>query len=63
MQVYRSLAKKGPWVAVHITLCSNRGVGRYHCILPRKSAHVYIITTYNRILHTNTPTQYKLNSI
>jgi len=31
--------------------------------LPRKSAHVYIITTYNRILHTNTPAQYKLNSI
>ena len=25
---------------------------------PRNSAHVYIITTYNRILHTNTPTQY-----
>ena len=25
---YRSLAKKGPWV-VHITLCSNRGVGGY----------------------------------
>ena len=24
-------------------------------LLPRKSAHVYIITTYNRILHTNTP--------
>ena len=31
--------------------------------LPRKSTHVYIITTYNRILHTNTPTQYRLNSI
>ena len=26
-----------------------------------KSAHVYIITAYNRILHANTPTQYKLN--
>ena len=25
--------------------------------------HVYIITTYNRILHTNTPAQWKLNSI
>ena len=40
---YRSLAKKGPW-AVHITL-----IFVTSCILPRKSAHVYIITTYNRI--------------
>ena len=23
---------------------------------------LYVITTYNRILHTNTPAQYKLNS-
>ena len=28
-----------------------------------KSAHVYVITTYNRILQANTPAQYKLNSI
>ena len=62
MQVYHSLVKKGPW-AVHITLCSDRGVGGYlehRCILPRKNTHVYIITTYIKILHT--PTQYKLNS-
>jgi len=26
--MYRSLAKKGPW-AVHVTLCSDRGLGGY----------------------------------
>ena len=26
--IYRSLVKKGPW-AVHITLCSDKGVGGY----------------------------------
>ena len=26
--IYRSLTKKGPW-AVHITLCSDKGVGGY----------------------------------
>jgi len=25
--------------------------------------HVYVITTYNRILQANTPAKYKLNSI
>ena len=30
--------------------------------LPRKNAHVYIMTTFNRILHTNTPAQYKLTT-
>ena len=56
--------KKGPW-AVHITLCSDRDGGIFVTWLhfTTKSAHVYIITTYNRILHTNTPAQYKLNSI
>ena len=28
LSVYRSLAKKGPW-AVHITLCSDKGMGGY----------------------------------
>ena len=62
--MYSSIMKKGPWVA-HITLCSDRGGGRADIcnILPRKSTHVYIFTTYNRILHTNTPAQYRLNLI
>ena len=62
---YRSLAKMGPW-AMHITLCSDRGgwifvtSAYYHEKAPMFN---YIITTYNRILHTNTPAQCKLNSI
>ena len=31
--LYRCLAKKGPW-AVHITLCSDRGVGRFLILSP-----------------------------
>ena len=40
LALYRSLMKKGPW-AVHINLCSDRGMGGYlqhHCILPQRSA-------------------------
>ena len=41
-----------------------QAVGQIFVTLPRGgggSIHVYIITTYNGILHTNTPAQYKLN--
>ena len=57
LSIYRSLAT---WV-VHITMCSDRGVGEICNIAAFyyvKAAHVYIITTYNKILHTNTPAQY-----
>ena len=62
--IYHSLAKMGPWV-VHFTLCSDRGwadicnIAAFH----HEKATMFIITTYNRILHTNIPTQFKLNSI
>jgi len=54
------------WKGAHgryTLLCAQMGVGRYLYILPQKSADVHIFTTYNRILHTNTPAQYELDSI
>ena len=40
----------------------SQGSGRIF-VRKKKSVHIYIITTFNRILDTNTPAQYKLNSI
>ena len=41
----------------------SQGSGQIFVAKKKKSVHIYIITTFNKILDTNTPAQYKLNSI